>query len=130
MTMKKYTCDEFIALLDDEKTGVCIKCNKINFEGWDKLTSEMETELDTLGEHNDADKFINQNGYTEYHPNGTNYWSKDAPIALAYYPYHESVIRRCKTCKAVFLTYTEYGGHAPQNRCRWVQGKLIVKGSL
>jgi len=81
----------------------------------------------SVGEFSDAEKYIKENGYSEYHPENTNYWSEDAPIAINFYPYHESIIRRCKKCGEVFLNYTEYGGHAPQDRLRWVRKELIVE---
>ncbi|MGB3622338.1 MAG: hypothetical protein WBA20_13395 [Ketobacter sp.] len=126
MTMKKYTWGEFVKLVNSEEGGSCAVCNKQDYKGWGKFTKDLESELNHCGEFEAAEKYINKNDYTEYHPNGTNYWSKDAPIALAFYPYHESQIRTCDSCKAVFLTYIEYSGHAPQNRCRWVQPDLLV----
>lgn len=123
--MKKYTWKEFINLANLDKTSECKICNKSLYLGWEKLTKEQEKILVDCGEFSEAEKYITKNGYTEFHPGGTNYWSKDAPIALAYYPYHESKIRKCNSCNAVFLTYVEYGGHAPQSRCRWVKSDLI-----
>lgn len=128
--MKKYIWSDFISLVGNETGGNCDKCHKDNFAGWETLTKEMESSLELCGEFEQAEKYIGQNGYTEYHPNGTNYWSKDAPIALAFYPYHESLIRKCKSCDAIFLTYIEHSGHAPHNRCRWVQKDLLVTNGV
>lgn len=119
------TWDGLIRLLSNELHTSCDHCQKTSFKGWESFTKEMESKLQLLGDFKDSETYISKNGYNEYHPNGTNYWSKDAPIALAFCPYHESQIRTCESCKAVFLTYTECSGHAPQNRCRWVQSSLI-----
>ena len=73
----------------------------------------------------DADASIDKNGYTEHHPDGTNYWSHNAPIAIHYYPYHECQINVCTLCRAVLLTYTDYAGHGPQHRIRYVDKNLI-----
>lgn len=124
--MNKITWDDFISLLSNELRTNCSDCQKANFKGWESFTKEMESKLQILGEFENSETCISKNGYNEYHPNGTNYWSKDAPIALAFYPYHESQVRTCSACNAVFLTYAEYSGHAPQNRCRWVQPELLV----
>jgi hypothetical protein len=124
--MKKYTWQEFSDLVRSENSKNCEHCKKTAFRGWEAFSKSQESALVLLGEFQDAENYISKNGYTEYHPGGTNYWSKDAPIALAYYPYHESMVRQCNVCNAVFLTYTEYSGHAPQSRCRWVQDHLVV----
>lgn len=126
--MKKITFEEFKKLLINTSDNCCNSCEREKYRSWENLNSSLDHLLKTLGEFEDADKYINKNGYTEYHPNGTNYWSKDAPVALQYYPYHESVIKRCLECKAIFLAYTEYAGHAPQNRIRWVRSGLVYYG--
>jgi len=120
---------ELLDLARSDHSTDCQHCRKSAFKGWEAFSESQEAALSLRGEFEDAEKHIGKNGYTEYHPAGTNYWSKDAPIALAYYPYHESMIRQCDICNAVFLTYTEFSGHAPQNRFRWVQESLVVMPS-
>lgn len=123
--MKKLSFSDFKKLLDNDESQSCAGCEKEKYQGWDNISKGLAQILEVVGEFADAERYINENGYTEYHLNGTNYWSKDAPIAISYYPYHESLIKRCKKCGGVFLSYTEYGGHAPQNRARWVRKDLV-----
>ena len=64
--------------------------------------------------------------WDEYHPDGTNFWSENAPIAMPYYPYDRSDVRECLHCKRAFLHYTEYGGYYLDERIRALDAKLIV----
>lgn len=123
--MNRYSPNEFISLLDNEKSNNCTFCNKQLFINWENIKKGDLDRLDTLGEFADSENYINLHGYRELHPNGTNYWSNDAPIAIAYYPYHESEIKMCPSCNAVFLHYIEYAGHAPQKRLRLARKSLV-----
>lgn len=64
--------------------------------------------------------------WDEYHPDGTNLWSQEAPIAINYHPYDRSDVRECTHCTRVFLHYTEYGGYYLDERIRKLEPKLIV----
>ena len=64
--------------------------------------------------------------WDEYHPNGTNLWSVEAPIAIDHHPYDRSDVRECVHCTRVFLHYTEYGGYYLDERIRALNPKLIV----
>ena len=64
--------------------------------------------------------------WDEYHPNGTNHWSVEAPIAIDHHPYDRSDVRECTHCTRVFLHYTEYGGYYLDERIRALNPKLIV----
>lgn len=123
--MNKLSYENFIALIDKEIKCNCNSCLKSSFKSWGNLTIEQKNSLSKNGEFDFSEECINKNGYTEYHPNGTNYWSEDSPIALAFYPYHESKIMTCEMCNAVFLNYIEEAGHAPQDRIRWVRKDLV-----
>lgn len=124
--MKKMTFEEFKLLVDNSNSKGCDLCKGELYLGWEPLTKGVDSVLELVGEFAESEKYINLNGYNEYHPKGTTYWSKDSPIALSHYPYHESMIRRCPACGAVYLSYTEYAGHAPQKRIRLVQSDLII----
>lgn len=124
--VKEVSLKEFFLLVDKSDTKVCKTCTKELYLSWGNITKEMDQALNVIGAFLNSDCYINKNGYTEFHPEGTNYWSESAPIAIAYYPYHESKIRVCNECSAVFLNYTDYSGHAPQNRVRLVRKNLIV----
>jgi hypothetical protein len=62
----------------------------------------------------------------EHHPRGTHGWSPDAPIALAYYPYNLCDAWQCKTCRRLYLRYTEYGGYYEDERVRQVDPALVL----
>lgn len=54
-----------------------------------------------------------------------DYWSTDFPIDLAVYPNSESDIFSDERSGNYFMVYREFGGHAPEERCRLIQKKLI-----
>lgn len=62
----------------------------------------------------------------EHHPAGTRYWSPDAPIATAFFPYNRCEVWQCKACGRGYLQYTEYGGYYVDHRIRLVDPALVV----
>ena len=116
---------DFKELLNRPVTDDCLCCNRQEYEAW-KYKKELESTFSVLGEFDDREEKIKFSGYTEHHPNGTCYWSKDAPIALDYYPYQECQVIECSCCRSLFLYYMEYGGHGREPRLRWVQAKLVI----
>ncbi|WLQ15983.1 hypothetical protein O5O45_08660 [Hahella aquimaris] len=106
--------------------GFCECCRKQDLKSWENITPDISESIRAVAEFEGAEESIKMNGYSEYHVDGTNYWSKDAPVAIHFYPYHESYINVCMICKAVFLTYTEYAGHGLQNRIRYVDKNLVT----
>ena len=119
-------------------------CNKTNFQCWaawrtktrdldstlwgkKRLEANMPAgQLENLGPFDHQEQAIKANGYTSYLPNGLNYWSPKAPIAVYFYPYHDCDIYQCKGCQAIFLEYMEESGHIPEKRLRWVRPELIT----
>ena len=63
---------------------------------------------------------------TEWHPDGTSYWSPTAPIAVAWFPCNRCSVWRCRTCGRGFLQYTEFGGYYVDHRLRAVEPSLVV----
>ncbi len=123
----KMDAGSFVQLVDRIGYSECCGfCNKQDFKSWSNLNSEMSGKLRVIAEFEHAEQAITSNGYSEFHPKDTNYWSSDAPIALYFYPYHESTIKCCPKCEAVFLVYTDYAGHGPQVRVRYVDKQLII----
>jgi hypothetical protein len=61
----------------------------------------------------------------EYHPDGTNSWSPDAPIAADYFPYNRCDAWVCRTCGRPFLRYTEYGGYYVDERVRELNANYV-----
>jgi hypothetical protein len=64
--------------------------------------------------------------YDEYHPDGTNYWSKDAPIAINYYPYNRCSVYTCNKCGRIYLRYNEQGAYHSEERIRELNPCLIT----
>ena len=62
---------------------------------------------------------------TEYHPDGTRYWSANAPIAVDFFPYNRCEVWACKRCSRAFLRYTEYGGYYIEPRIRLLNPALL-----
>ncbi len=102
----------------------CFKEGK--FLAWQKITKEEEKMLTILGLLVN-DKGKQDDNPNKYHPEGTKYYSKEAPIALAYYPYNGCDVFQCSKSGKLYLIYTEHGGHKPERRCRLVQPQLIHK---
>jgi len=65
--------------------------------------------------------------WDEYHPNGTNAWSADAPIAIGYHPYNRCDIYQCTRCKRQYLRYGEYGGYYVDERSRPLNPEFIAE---
>lgn len=135
----------FKRLVDEALDLPDCKCNKTDFKAWKawrtqsqkadsrilgkvNLISNMPlNQLENLGPFDHQTGSIKARGYTSHLPNGLNYWSDQAPIALYFYPYHNCDVYRCIHCKAIFLEYTETAGHAPEKRLRWVRPELVTE---
>ena len=127
MELEKIDIDKLKRLVDIENNTLpCKYCDKQNLLSWSNIKEEVQRNINVVAEFDEAEEYIKKNGYTEYHPKGINYWSSDAPVAVHFYPYHESKVDVCSKCGAVFLTYTEYQGHGPQHRIRYIKKNLIV----
>ena len=61
----------------------------------------------------------------EYHPNGTHFWSEDAPVCFEFFPYNISSIWGCKRCSRAFLRFTEAGAYHSEQRIRILRTPLI-----
>jgi hypothetical protein len=64
--------------------------------------------------------------FAEYHPHDTSYWSPDAPIAPAWFPYNRCTVQQCTVCGRACLAYVEAGGYYVEPRIRSLDPKLIV----
>lgn len=120
--------EESLRILSSEhkKLKAC-PCNYSEYLGW-QYYKELPQLWRTLGNLKLSKESIKRNGYKQYpddSKNFKNYWSEQAVIAVNYYPYHECEYHQCASCKAVFMTYIEYSGHAPQKRVKYVNSELI-----
>jgi hypothetical protein len=68
--------------------------------------------------------------YVEYHPDGTSYWSPDAPIAPRYFPYNRCTVRQCTQCARCCLSYVEAGGYYVEPRLRALDPARLVDAAL
>jgi hypothetical protein len=64
--------------------------------------------------------------YAEFHPDGTTYWSPDAPIAPRFYPYNRCSVFQCSACGRCFLKYVEAGGYYVEPRIRALDPRLVI----
>lgn len=64
--------------------------------------------------------------YAEYHPQGTHYWSPEAPVAMRHFPYNRCKVAQCAVCGRCCLTYVEAGGYYVEPRIRALAGQLVV----
>lgn len=102
----------------------CKDCAPLWQPGWESVSGAMNvahlTEVATLGAPDSGDRL------DEFHPQGTQLWSADAPIALGWHPYNRCTLWRCQHCAAAFLRYTEYGGYYVEERIRPLHAHLLV----
>jgi hypothetical protein len=103
----------------------CEACASLACPGWEAVPGGFDQRLlqrlGTLRRPDDEDPTL-----TEYHPAGTNTWSRDAPIAPSFFPYNRSEAWRCVRCARPFLRYTEYGGYYVEQRIRDLRPELVV----
>lgn len=116
---------EALRLLAAARSGAgCPACAALKCPGWEALSATFERKslrlTGTLRRAEDEDPTLE-----EYHPNGTNAWSADAPIAVRYFPYNRCELWECAGCGRPFLRYTEYGGYYIEERIRELRPALI-----
>lgn len=87
--------------------------------GWNKLDPGDEKELQYVG------SLPTQGLDTNDSSSNNEYWSATTPIVLSKYPYYGCNVYKDKICDSFYFVYTEYGGHAPEKRCRFIQKDLI-----
>jgi len=117
--------DDLRALaLEAERRQRCPSCAALWRAGWEAVSGAMRTDhlamIGSLRRDDAADRL------DEYHPDGTNLWSENAPIALGWHPYNLCSVWRCAACESIFLRYTEYGGYYEEERIRPVQSNLVA----
>ncbi len=118
-----------LRLLAAQAGTPCDSCASVAGDGWQPVPSSVERDrLQLLGRLPAPDS-ADGTGYDatleEYHPDGSDYWSPAAPIALGWFPYNRSTAWRCARCAGVFLRTTEYGGYYEEERIRRVSPALV-----
>lgn len=103
----------------------CPQCERLGAAGWESLPQpDAAAHLHPVGTLR-ADPYAEPT-LAEHHPAGTRYWSTDAPIAPAWFPYNYCEVWQCPHCRQAFLRYTEYGGYYQEARIRALQPALLV----
>lgn len=64
--------------------------------------------------------------FEEFHPENTNIWSVEAPVAPLYYPYNRCAVWECSACQRVYLRYIEGGGYFVDPRIRRLKSGVLV----
>jgi hypothetical protein len=62
----------------------------------------------------------------EYHPNGTHFWSEDAPFHFEFYPYNISSLWGCTHCSRAFLRFAEAGAYHCEQRIRILLAPILA----
>jgi hypothetical protein len=103
----------------------CPQCASLKAPGWEALPGGFDRDrlrkLATLRRPEVEDPTLE-----EFHPQGTNAWSADAPIAPAFFPYNRCEVWQCVQCGRPFLRYTEYGGYYVEERIRELDAALVI----
>lgn len=102
----------------------CPSCSSLNCVGWESLPAVFDKSslklIGTLKIEGAAES------WDEYHPNGTQIWSVDAPIAIGFHPYNRCDVYQCIKCAKPYLRYTEFGGYYVDERIRVLSEALLV----
>jgi hypothetical protein len=123
-----YRALKHLALRSQTVSRDC-SCVRTAVAGWESMPLSLaETQLRELGTLVCADEI--EPTFEEYHPNGTRYWSLDAPIAPRYFPYNRCDVWECTVCHRCFLRYTEGGGYFVDRRIRQLDASLMVDAAL
>ncbi|CAJ0797018.1 hypothetical protein [Ralstonia holmesii] len=119
---------ERLALQSDAVQTLC-DCTKTSLAGWASLpVSFPEGQLQRVGTLIQGN--VDEATFAEFLPNGTGYWSDNAPIAPFYFPYNRSDVWECTACRRIFLRYTEGGGYFVDQRIRVLTQSLLVDAAL
>ena len=123
--MKMLNKEQLLEIATSSKASpACPTCSSLSCAGWTSVPGYFNLgDLKLLGT-------LKMEGaedcWDEYHPDGTNLWSEDAPISIEHHPYNRSDVRECISCKRKFLHYTEYGGYYLDERIRELNPTFIV----
>lgn len=123
--IKKLNSEQLLDIaLSPKAPGACTECSSLSCPGWISVPGYFNhKKLKVLGTLKNEGA---EENWDEYHPDGTNLWSEEAPISIQHHPYDRSDVLQCTGCKRTFLHYTEYGGYYLDERIRELNAILIV----
>ena len=130
MANQTLTFDELMALAraSGSVTRAC-PCAIDNYREWTRIPADFpQAQMRTAGTLA-GDPYVEAT-YAEYHPQGTGYWSPDAPIAPRFFPYNRCTVQQCMVCGRSCLSYVEAGGYYVEPRIRALDPALLVDAPL
>ncbi|VVD64707.1 hypothetical protein PMO31116_00286 [Pandoraea morbifera] len=114
------------ASVSPDSLAASCSCTKAPLDGWASLPNSLpDDQLEPVGTLM-ALHASQEPTFSEYHPEGTSYWSARAPIAPRYFPYNRANVCRCRQCGRLYLRYQEGGGYFVDQRIRRLDPALIV----
>jgi hypothetical protein len=117
-----------LARSPDSVTQAC-PCGIDRFREWTRIPADFpQAQMRTAGTLA-GDPYVEAT-YTEYHPQGTGYWSSGAPIAPRFFPYNRCTVLQCTVCGRTCLSYVEAGGYYVEPRVRALDPALLVDAPL
>lgn len=100
-------------------------CRAVQFASWESVPEERRpSDLLRIGTLRQSD--VVEPTFEEFHPNGTRYDLRSAPIAVDFFPFNRCDVYQCQTCRNLFLRYTEFGGYYVDHRARMLDPALVV----
>lgn len=100
-------------------------CSTVRCPGWDSFSAALAEPgfvcIGSLRVPGDEEPTL-----TEWHPQGSSYWSPEAPLAVAWFPYNRCSVWQCRACGRGFVQYTEFGGYYVDHRVREINPALVV----
>ena len=112
-----------------QAVSISCDCAIESLREWTRVPAEFpEQRMRTIGTL--VDDPWQEAAWDEYHPQGSNYWSPGAPIALRYFPYNRCVIWQCAVCGRCALHYVEAGGYYVEKRIRALDAAPIIDPPL
>lgn len=119
------SAEDLVRLAQAHPATACGQCAAIRAPGWEALPGSFDRALlertGTLRQPEVDDPTLE-----EFHPQGTNAWSPQAPVAPAHFPYNRCEVWQCTRCRRPFLRYTEYGGYYMEERIRELHAERVV----
>ncbi|MGT2490019.1 hypothetical protein ACU4GD_04490 [Cupriavidus basilensis] len=117
-----------LARRTDAVTTDC-ECSAPALDAWTSLPiSFPEQQLKAIGTL--VHDMFSEPTFAELHPENTNIWSADAPIAPLYYPYNRCNVWECGSCQRVYLRYVEGGGYFVDPRIRRLKLNVLVDAPI
>lgn len=127
-TYLQFDALQTLARCSDAVTAVCA-CNAPDLKGWSSVpVSFPEEQLGVIGTL--VRDIYAEATFEEYHPQGTTFWSVEAPIAPRYFPANRCTVSTCKLCQRAYLRYVEGGGYFVDPRIRRLSANLLVDAPL